>query len=793
MVIITDANGNIQSPTIPENVYQGSNFANEIVFLAPLPQSNVATITFRLPNGQLLEEQPMTPYTDVPSEYNLSAWRFVLNDEVTQYYGQVTFQIYLYGASGNIWYINAEPKVDVSFSENANFKSNGQNFSSMSADGTDLYYGSTKVYNGLTSNWTDLAYRRVSFNQSFSNNTDALLVWLRANGEEEAPTLITSVAGTFPVLRGVPRIPHSLPSQASWQQICTWLSTINASLAQLQNIVDNNWLESKGILPYDSSFTYSLGSSVFDKNTKTIYTSLQPNNYNKSLSDTDWWGKTVITGTTPAEVEQLIEEHNTSNTAHNDIRNLIAGKQDQLSQAQLDAVNSGIDSTKVAQIATNTGDISTINEKIPAQASSSNQLADKNFVNSSISTNTAYYIGSFVNITALNNYAGTITNNDYAIVTNQELDFVDTTAMNAYDKDLLTNYDYAWVENSTKYDLYRFDIETQTWGIRATAINKGDVQLINAYNRYKYNGSTTEWMWEYTLNTSGFTAVQWEAINSGATATQITKIGTAVLTTTAQDLSGAVNELDSDLGGKENTSNKVTSISSLSTDTEYPSAKCVYDLVAGLQSEITSTNKLSADLVDDTNATNKFVTSAEKTSWNAKQKELTTSSVSSGTINEVIGFNSNGDLVRGSSGGGSSTAILEKFAPAYDENEEYSEDDIVSYNGSFYQCTSQNIVTGSFDPNDWTEINYEEVIEYAMKMLANDLIVEDYNENENYAVGDYALSPGFELVKCISATTGEYNVNDWEATNVATELTAMNTTIRDIDTILQNINNGGGV
>lgn len=39
----------------------------------------------------------------------------------------------------------------------------------------------------------------------------------------------------------------------------------------------------------------------------------------------------------------------------------------------------------------------------------------------------------------------------------------------------------------------------------------------------------------------------------------------------------------------------------------------VGDLVEGLQSEITSTNKLSADLVDDTSTTHKFVTSAEKT------------------------------------------------------------------------------------------------------------------------------------------------------------------------------------
>ena len=36
-------------------------------------------------------------------------------------------------------------------------------------------------------------------------------------------------------------------------------------------------------------------------------------------------------------------------------------------------------------------------------------------------------------------------------------------------------------------------------------------------------------------------------------------------------------------------------------------------LVNGLQAEITAQNKLSADLVDDTNTTNKFVTSADKT------------------------------------------------------------------------------------------------------------------------------------------------------------------------------------
>lgn len=42
------------------------------------------------------------------------------------------------------------------------------------------------------------------------------------------------------------------------------------------------------------------------------------------------------------------------------------------------------------------------------------------------------------------------------------------------------------------------------------------------------------------------------------------------------------------------------------------------DLIAGLQTEITSVNMLDADLVDDTNSTHKFVTTREKQAWNNK-------------------------------------------------------------------------------------------------------------------------------------------------------------------------------
>lgn len=48
----------------------------------------------------------------------------------------------------------------------------------------------------------------------------------------------------------------------------------------------------------------------------------------------------------------------------------------------------------------------------------------------------------------------------------------------------------------------------------------------------------------------------------------------------------------------------------------------VADLVSGLQTEITISNKLDATLVDDTNSTNKFVTNAEKATWSGKQDAI---------------------------------------------------------------------------------------------------------------------------------------------------------------------------
>lgn len=301
MVIITDANGNIQAPTIPDNVYQGSNLANEIVFLAPLPQTNVATITFRLPNGILIEEQTMTPYTSVPSDSNLSGWRYVLNDVITQYYGQVSFQIHIYGGTNpsEVWIIKDVPSISAGYYTGLNFKSAGQTFNSWTfVVGTPnaINYGGETAYRSNTG-WVDIRYKRVEFLSGLEENQN-LKSWLLVNAEKQQPTLITTVAGTFPVLRGVPRLPHSTPSQESWNQILNWVAEANSRMADY----DSGNILSKAILPYDSNFIYPAGVSVFDKTTKAIYTSLSDNNSEHELSNTEYWGKTQIYEISPQDM-----------------------------------------------------------------------------------------------------------------------------------------------------------------------------------------------------------------------------------------------------------------------------------------------------------------------------------------------------------------------------------------------------------------------------------------------------------------------------------------------------------
>ena len=180
-------------------------------------------------------------------------------------------------------------------------------------------------------------------------------------------------------------------------------------------------------------------------------------------------------------------------------------------------------SSELSQIATNTNDITNINDKIPNEASSSNQLADKAFVNSSINAFAAYYITrnasgdpfeTKAQLDATSTYysGGSIripTNNDYCIVVADETKGTEVSGYASF----TTTSQYVGY-----YVIYNYE------SVMVTDANKDSVGITAgttiAYEtlpitRYSYQGN--QWEYQYTLNNTSFTQAQLDALNSGIT------------------------------------------------------------------------------------------------------------------------------------------------------------------------------------------------------------------------------------------------------------------------------------
>ena len=116
--------------------------------------------------------------------------------------------------------------------------------------------------------------------------------------------------------------------------------------------------------------------------------------------------------------------------------------------------------------------------------------AVKNFVNSSIATNTAYFLGTYDVET------------DLGLTTSATNDQI-ATALNSYTFPsgvTVSNNDYVFV-----------------------SINLSTTTAVDEYRRFKYADGTPSgsWSYEYTLNNSSFTQDQWDAINSDVTDTKV--------------------------------------------------------------------------------------------------------------------------------------------------------------------------------------------------------------------------------------------------------------------------------
>ena len=119
----------------------------------------------------------------------------------------------------------------------------------------------------------------------------------------------------------------------------------------------------------------------------------------------------------------------------------------------------------------------------------------------------------------------------------------------------------------------------------------------------------------------------------------------------------------------------------------------VADLVSGLQSEITSTNKLSADLIAD-GTTNKVVTASEKTTWNGKQDALTNADVLTGITSTKV---SNWDNAATNSHTHNNKSVLDGISSTDITNWNSKTDNVGTVTGVKMNGTTNNPTNGVVD------------------------------------------------------------------------------------------------
>lgn len=142
-------------------------------------------------------------------------------------------------------------------------------------------------------------------------------------------------------------------------------------------------------------------------------------------------------------------------------------------------------------------------------------------------------------------------------------------------------------------------------------------------------------------------------------------------------------------GSYNNTTKKVVLTLQSGSTVEFS----VADLVSGLQSEITSTNKLSADLIAD-GTTNKVVTASEKSTWNGKQDALTNADVLTGITSTKV---SNWDNAATNSHTHSNKSVLDGISSTDITNWNSKTDNVGTVTGVKMNGTTKNPTSGIVD------------------------------------------------------------------------------------------------
>ena len=193
--------------------------------------------------------------------------------------------------------------------------------------------------------------------------------------------------------------------------------------------------------------------------------------------------------------------------------------------------------------------------------------------------------------------------------------------------------------------------------------------------------------------------------------------------------------------------------------------------LSNYQTKITSTNKLNSDLVNDTNQTNKFVTTSEKNTWNAKQN-TTDNNLATTNKNITSAINEVNSIAKGANQAlsyASYSAMITAFSSASSTDYNVGQNiyietlevpDLWVYKvestSSSYTYTTDSAFTTALETNGYVQVGY-----YKLSALETQKV-----DLTNYVeFTDYASSSTAGVVKISILTQSQYDALQEKDTN----------------------------
>ena len=608
MLTYIDGSGNLVK-TIPEKVYQGSNYANTIYLIGAYPQASVVQIAFKLPQtGHYTPPYLMLNATDIQTDIGVNAWSFDVPVAITEFSGKVELQVKVIGGSKTIYVKDEETGNYVSQTISQTIASargtfeveRGTQVDVSEIEAPDVYAQIVQLISDIQGQINDnslIGKGILPYDSAFEYPLNALTYY-------EGTFFKSKVAENQG--NDLPDLTQNETENEYWEKwnlydivaLFEAINSLQTGLDAKQNITDGDLqTANKHIVPAINEVNRIKQDKYDEELDTTSKYVVGAINELKTAIDEGTGGGYEPDGTTiqlnaSEELEAIAIKDGTGTITPSDVRT---------NASDITAINNKIptgasSSNKLATAS----DITSITELIPSGTSTSNKLANATDISNlqdEIQTQTAHFRGSWANWTAVPTSA-----NDYPA----DSDGVKTPSKN----------DYIAIQDASDYSSSTVELGslTGTW-------------------RFIYSGSWATngkngWLPAYQINETPLTTEQLNALNSGIDSTKVGQIATntsniSSLSTNKADKSATVSTVAYD-----GTNKKITKTINGTTTDVVSTATLKSDM--GLATVATSgafsdlSGKPTSLSASQGGTDTSLVTTGEKYIWNNKQNALPT-------------------------------------------------------------------------------------------------------------------------------------------------------------------------